>query len=754
MMIYEDFIESGVRIFPLWGVTNGLCDCGNPECQALFKHPRISSWGSVPPWSEDQIEAMEESGQLDTGYGVLVHGLLVIDVDERNGGASSYAKLLEDVPQAAGSGLIVRTGSGGESKHLYFRLPEDAALVQHLDGYPGIDFKSSGYVVGPGSLHASGNTYDVLSGDPSEIDEAPSALVEMLRKPERHRTTVNGQAVDVSESEIADMLAAINPDCDHETWVRCGMAAHHATQGEAFDAWHEWSSKGEKYPGQAELEKRWHSFGKSANPVTLGTLTHYAEQSGWQAPVTFTSEIHFDEGDVEESATLDTSGVDLLRPPGFVGRLAKWINDRNRHAREHLAVAAALATISSTAGMRYVDPLDGITPNLFLFGVSGSATGKESILKSHQELLRAAGVSPAVHGGLKSEQEIFRNLVRHQAALYVMDELGETLSKVINARAKGGSAPYLEGVVGALLSLYSKANSHALITGDLKEEVAKALRAELVSVNKQLDSKDDERLEIRAANLSRQINDIDQGLENPYLCIFGLTTPERFDAIMDADMAANGFMGRSIIFRELEDNPRAKSRREYKKEPVPDDIAAALQNLYAPGYSETPDRVEQIGDKVEIPTRPDAEAMLDAVEGEFWEMAERVKERSNLTPIPRRGYEQVAKISMVLAIPEGLRTTEHVRWAYKLVMRDVNEKMKLAQSNDVESKQDALVGRILSMVTPDHGETLGRIRNKTRGYRKEDVDECVERLVEANYLIKEEIKPERGRPSVKFYGVS
>ena len=31
------------------------------------------------------------------------------------------------------------------------------------------------------------------SGDPSEITEAPAALVELLRKPERHRATLDGE---------------------------------------------------------------------------------------------------------------------------------------------------------------------------------------------------------------------------------------------------------------------------------------------------------------------------------------------------------------------------------------------------------------------------------------------------------------------------------------------------------------------------------------------------------------------------------
>jgi hypothetical protein len=91
---------------------------------------------------------MEAMGQFATGYGVLVNGLLVVDVDARNGGMDSYARLLESLPEIGGAGLVVNTGSGNGSKHLYFSLPEPMALLQSLPGYPGIDFKSSGFVVG------------------------------------------------------------------------------------------------------------------------------------------------------------------------------------------------------------------------------------------------------------------------------------------------------------------------------------------------------------------------------------------------------------------------------------------------------------------------------------------------------------------------------------------------------------------------------------------------------------------------------
>lgn len=752
-MDHLNFWEAGHKIFALWPIEDGKCSCGNPECPTTGKHPRASNWQHTPHWSEDQIDTMEEMGQFVTGYGVLVSGLLVVDVDERNGGADSYVKLCEDVPAVVGAGLVVKSGSGGLSKHLYFTIPDSIPMVQHLDKYPGIDFKSSGYVVGPGSLHASGKRYETLLGGPDEITQAPNELIDILRKPERHRGTVNGTPIDVSNDDLDNMLDYIpnTESTDYEKWIRIGMSLHLVTKGDAdgLNLWLKWSSSGPKHDDSL-MAKKWHSFGKASNPVTLGTLTHYAEQEGWIAPVDFTADVHFD---VPQEEPLIDISIDLLRPPGFVGELARWINKRNRHSRESLSVAAALQVISVVAGMRYVDPLDGITPNLFIFGVAGSATGKESVLKSAQELMRAAGVSAAVHGAIKSEQEIYRNLTRHQMACYMIDELGETLGKIQNARTKGTTA-YLEGIVGLLMSVYSKANSFLQITGDLKEEIQQSLAKEYSQIkNRANNGEEKDGDETRLKTLERQLSTIESGIDSPYLSIFGLTTPERFNDLMDFDMAANGFMGRSLIFREREDNPKSKPRGKVSRGPVPDSIASALHQLYAPGYSETPGRVERIGSLVEVETREDAKHLLDEAEEYFYQLAEEHKESTGMVAIPRRGYEQVAKISMILGIPGGVREAHHVQWAMALVKRDIDEKIKLAYSNTAVDKSQAMASRVMSLITKDHGETLGRIKNKLRGYRSEDVEKVLEALEKSGHIKTEDASAGRGKKTIKYYAV-
>ena len=158
--MYDDYFEAGLRIFGIHGVKDGVCECGNPECEAFFKHPMVSNWQHTPQWSQEQFETMDEMGAFNSGFGVLVSGMLVVDVDARNGGVESFKRLLALVPAIKDSGFIVNTGSGGGSQHYYFKLSEPVAMVQTHNEFKGIDFKTSGYCVGAGSIHASGDMYE------------------------------------------------------------------------------------------------------------------------------------------------------------------------------------------------------------------------------------------------------------------------------------------------------------------------------------------------------------------------------------------------------------------------------------------------------------------------------------------------------------------------------------------------------------------------------------------------------------------
>ena len=360
-----DYIESGFKLFGLHGATGGACNCGDVECTAILKHPVMSNWQNVPHWSDEQIECFGELGHFNTGFGVLVKGFLVVDVDARNGGVASFKKLCKDIPSLLECAFVVNTGSGGGSQHYYFKLNDvDArkSLMQTHKNYKGIDFKTSGFVVGSGSLHASGFNYETVKGYPQDTDFAPDDLIFLLERPTFFRVSNNGLDLDIDEQHIVNLLAFVNADCDYNEWVTVGMAIHHCLNGGGIELWDEWSSKGAKYCGGATIQKHWHSFGKTANPVGYGTLLHYANEGGYCEPVTFVYDGSLGVIDDDSSTNLDSvkndksigkslldEPIDLKRPPDFLGELTQWINDQCLYPRENLAVACALTAVSSLA---------------------------------------------------------------------------------------------------------------------------------------------------------------------------------------------------------------------------------------------------------------------------------------------------------------------------------------------------------------------------------------------------------------------
>jgi len=730
--MHHEYRDAGFRIFGLHGVTNGVCNCGNKNCEAAYKHPRNSAWQHTPPsWSDDQFEFMEEFGHFDTGFGVLCSGHVIIDIDPRNGGS------LESLPDEwKDCGFIVATGGGGW--HLYFKH-DGEPLKQHLDQFKGIDFKSTGFVVGAGSLHKSGLLYEVESGSPEAITNAPQSLIDALKKPERHKTEYNGASIDVSNQELQEMLSHVDPSCGYDEWIRVGMALHEATSGgeDGLYIWDGWSSKGSNYSG--DLDKHWHSFGKHATPVSVATLIHVAEQNGYKQSVTFESDIKVKHNNCD---------IDLLKPPGFVGEIAQWINQQCRFPRERLAVAAALSVVGNVAGMRYIDKDYGSTANMFMFCVAGSATGKEAIQQAQYKLMCEAGVSEAVHGTIKSEQEIIRNLTKNRAAFYAVDEIGILLSKIKNA--KGSGASYLEGVIGLLMSAYSKANGVLPLGGDVKEEVREKMNKELSFAVKKVNENEDKTgyFQRVITRLESKIPEISQGLINPYLSLIGYTTPVTFDHLVDHEQTTNGFIGRSIIFMEQETNP--KPNRAFNPSDVPGGLSMQLKQLYSGGETPDIDFVDVYGGKVEISTTDEAKELLSSVFDKFHTMSEDAK-LTSLEAVPRRAFELVLKVSLALAVQEGVRTFEHVKWATALIESDIRDKMNLAASNiatEYNSKDEALVRRLFSQASGDDFTKRGVLINRNRGYRKEDVQKALALMVEKGIL--EERPTDSAKPGVEY----
>lgn len=279
------------------------------------KRPVRPSWTTDPGVRLTSDEAEERLAQ-DRNVGVVLDVRdLVLDVDPRNGGDESLARLKADLELDLSAYPSVRTGSGGT--HIYMRLPEGTGRVKanlSRDGYPGLDLKFvGGQVVAPGSVHPdTGRRYEVLNDlDPLDEDlgipEAPKALLDLAARPQG--AAAKASPGSYSPEWLAKVLELLDVGHyrDHAKWLELMMACHDATGGAACPEFVAWSTSDPEYAGHEEIiARRWDSLdGSKHGRVTFATLRKHLVDAGVADQV---------EPDLQE-AVADFEGADEASEP-------------------------------------------------------------------------------------------------------------------------------------------------------------------------------------------------------------------------------------------------------------------------------------------------------------------------------------------------------------------------------------------------------------------------------------------------------
>lgn len=87
--------EAGFRVFPAYGIMNGKCECGDPNCDSIGKHPAIKGWKEKATSDKDQIMRWwSRNGNRNPAI-ATGKGLVVLDVDGETG-KESLRKLEEE----------------------------------------------------------------------------------------------------------------------------------------------------------------------------------------------------------------------------------------------------------------------------------------------------------------------------------------------------------------------------------------------------------------------------------------------------------------------------------------------------------------------------------------------------------------------------------------------------------------------------------------------------------------------------------
>jgi len=83
--------------------------------------------------------------------------------------------------------------------------------------------------------------------------------------------------------KAADALDYVTPDIEYGEWIRLGQALHDAFGDAGKAVWHRWSTGGQKYKDEHDIELHWKSF-NAGKGVGLGTLYAIAKAGGWTPP--------------------------------------------------------------------------------------------------------------------------------------------------------------------------------------------------------------------------------------------------------------------------------------------------------------------------------------------------------------------------------------------------------------------------------------------------------------------------------------
>jgi putative DNA primase/helicase len=180
------YAARGLRVVPMHPVRDGRCACAEGKaCARPGKHP--STPHGVKDATTDRGQIKSWWAARDANIGIATgseSGILVLDIDPRNGGAESLKRLEKELGPLPDT-ITAITGGGG--RHLIFKHPSFPVrkdTTGKLLG-PGVDILSDGCImVAPPSRHASGRRYRWEEGKaPKDIEPAtlPQSWLGRLR---------------------------------------------------------------------------------------------------------------------------------------------------------------------------------------------------------------------------------------------------------------------------------------------------------------------------------------------------------------------------------------------------------------------------------------------------------------------------------------------------------------------------------------------------------------------------------------------
>lgn len=175
-----NYAERGWFVIPLHSVVNEQCSCMR-QCKSPGKHPIFNNWQAKATTDPTLIKQWWNKYPF-ANIGIVTgkqSGLVVIDIDPRNGGDTSLQNLVDSYGDFKTILETYTIKTGGNGSHYYYHYRNAfKSLKRHGLGV-GIDIKADGgYVLAPPSSHRSGDVYSVKSD--TELLTLPPLLIDLI----------------------------------------------------------------------------------------------------------------------------------------------------------------------------------------------------------------------------------------------------------------------------------------------------------------------------------------------------------------------------------------------------------------------------------------------------------------------------------------------------------------------------------------------------------------------------------------------
>lgn len=632
-------------------------------------------------------------------------GWAVIDIDARHGGNESFAALIEkngQIPDTAES----QTGGGG--RHLIFKFVEGFRNSAGRLG-KGIDTRGEGgYIVAPPSIHESGALYAwEASSDPEDV---PLADLPEWLNPDRAKPSqlATGNLIGVEPAAVAKANGS-----PVEEGGRNMAAASLAGQ---------YISAGDSVSDVMKKVKDWNELNPAPLPVaeierTVASVarTHISKHPG--------SEIRV--GDLQPEAAATTRSEpepfpdELLNPPGLVGELCRWINETAIKPQPILALGNSIAFVGAVIGRKVKTPTD-LRSNIYALGVGESGCGKDHSRKCIKRICKAAGLTGDLLGGeeVSSDSALLASVCAHPSILFQFDEIGHFLT---NANSKY-AAVHQRNIAPTFTKLFSSAN-----TTFIGKEYSGRDRADI---------------------------------EQPNVCLYGTTVPERlYDGLTDSEIR-DGFLGRMLVFQSGNADP-IEQDIDPKTIPPTQSIVQQVQSWVS--RNDLPRAEGNIASVIEhIPILVNLEPGADGVFQHFKTVCTRRKAEirslnvGGLDALWSRAMEHSLKVALIIACGCEYSTPiigqQVAEWSVKLVEYLVGQLVETVKNSVAGSDhhRDLLaVLRVIRAAGPK-GVSRSNLCRSTQKLRRNQRDEILSQLLEQGDIAKRETQLTRGPKGTEY----